>query len=184
MGEVCGSVGRGPFEVENAAKGQKCLCGGSAMQESDAGPAPTARAGSVAAGVHTLQARAEVGATHRPTDNRAAAPRPAARGCGGAGATPPAGPQSTRQGGRRSRDLWAQIVALGWHPCLCYQPHVTFRPEGQTPRVPVCSLITGPGDLWVGTGQAFRNQPLDATRGPCGRVLHDYGQGQPRPGCC
>ena len=48
--------------------------------------------------------------------------------------------------GLGSRDLWAQIVALGYplggHPCLRYQPHVTFRPEGQTQRVPVRSLIT------------------------------------------
>ena len=81
--------------------------------------------------------------------------------------------------GLGSRDLWAQIVALGWHPCLRYQPHVTFQPEGQTSRVPVRSLITGPGGLWVGTGRAFRDQPLDSTRGPCGRVLHAYGQKQP-----
>ena len=81
--------------------------------------------------------------------------------------------------GLGSRDLWAQIVALGWHPCLRYQPHVTFQPQGRDQRVPVRSLITGPGDLWVGTGRAFRDQPLDGTRGPCGRVLHAYGQAQP-----
>ena len=81
--------------------------------------------------------------------------------------------------GLGSRDLWAQIVALGWHPCLRYPPHVTFQPEGQTLRVPVRSLITGAGGLWVGTGRAFRDQPLDGTRGPCGRVLHAYGQAQP-----
>ncbi len=31
-----------------------------------------------------------------------------------------------------SRDLWVQIVDLGWHPCLRYPPRVTFQPEGQT----------------------------------------------------
>ena len=77
--------------------------------------------------------------------------------------------------GLGSRDLWAQIVALGWHPCLRYQPHVIFQPEGQTSRVPVRSLIPGPGGLWVGTGQAFRDAPLDATL----IVLHAYGQKQP-----
>ena len=77
--------------------------------------------------------------------------------------------------GLGSRDLWAQIVALGWHPCLRYPPHVTFQPEGQTSRVPVRSLITGPGGLWVGTGRAFRDQPLDSTL----IVLHAYGQKQP-----
>ena len=74
-----------------------------------------------------------------------------------------------------SRDLWAQIGALGWHPCLRYQPHVTFQPEGQASRVPVRSLVSGPGELWVGTGQAFRDAPLDATL----IVLHAYGQKQP-----
>ena len=78
-----------------------------------------------------------------------------------------------------SRRLWAQIVALGWHPCLRYPPHFTFQPEGQTQRVPVRSLIPGPGGLWVGTGRAFRDPPLDGTRGPFGRVLHAYGQKQP-----
>ena len=77
--------------------------------------------------------------------------------------------------GLGSRDLWAQNKDLGWHPCLCYQPHVTFQPEGQTSRVPVRSLITGPGDLWVGTGRAFRDPPLDGTL----IVLHAYGQKQP-----
>ena len=74
-----------------------------------------------------------------------------------------------------SRDLWAQIVALGWHPCLRYPPHVTFQPEGQTQRVAVRSLITGAGDLWVGTGRAFRAEPLDSTL----IVWQAHGQAQP-----
>ncbi len=77
--------------------------------------------------------------------------------------------------GLGSRDLWAQIVALGWHPCLRYPPHVTFQPQGQTPRVPVRTLIAGPGDLWVGTGRAFRDPPLAGTL----IVWHAYGQRQP-----
>ena len=77
--------------------------------------------------------------------------------------------------GLGSRDLWAQIVALGWHPCLRYPPHVTFQPEGQTERVPVRTLVTGPGDLWVGTGRAFRDAPLDGTL----IVLQACGQAQP-----
>ena len=77
--------------------------------------------------------------------------------------------------GLGSRDLWAPVVALGWHPCLRYQPHVTFQPAGQTSRVPVRSLITGPDDLWVGTGRVFRDQPLDGTL----IALHAYGQAQP-----
>ena len=35
--------------------------------------------------------------------------------------------------GLGSRDLWAQIVALGWHPCLRYPPRVTFQPRGPDP---------------------------------------------------
>ena len=77
--------------------------------------------------------------------------------------------------GQDSRDLWAQIVALGRHHCLRYQPHVTFQPEGQTQRVPVRSLITGPVALWVGTGRVFRYAPLDGTL----IVLQAYGQTQP-----
>ena len=77
--------------------------------------------------------------------------------------------------GLGSRDLWAQIVALGWHPCLRYPPHVTFQPEGQTQRVPVRTLIAGPGDLWLGTGRAFRDAPLAGTL----IVLQAYGQAQP-----
>ncbi len=60
-------------------------------------------------------------------------------------------------------------------PCLRYQPHVTFQPEDQTQGVPVRSLIKGPGGLWVGTGRAFPDQPLDSTL----IVLHAYGQAQP-----
>ncbi len=77
--------------------------------------------------------------------------------------------------GLGSRDLWAQIVALGWHPCLRYPPHVTFQPEGQTQRVPVPSLIEGPSGPLVSTGRAFRDQPLASTL----IVLQAYGQAQP-----
>ena len=77
--------------------------------------------------------------------------------------------------GWAGRDLWVQIVALGQRPCLRYQPHVAFQPEGQTQRVPVRSLITGSGDQWVGTGRAFRTKPLNSTL----IVLHACGQAQP-----
>ena len=77
--------------------------------------------------------------------------------------------------GLGSRDLWAQIVALGWHPCLRYPPHVTFQPEGQSARVPVRTLITGPGGLRLGTGWAFRDPPREGTL----IVLHAYGPTQP-----
>ena len=64
--------------------------------------------------------------------------------------------------GLGSRDLWAQIVALGIPACAT-RPTSPFSPRARPSRVPVRSLITGPGGLWVGTGRAFRDQPLDST---------------------
>ena len=45
---------------------------------------------------------------------------------------------------------------------------VNFHRGGRVPD-------TGPGGLWVGTGRAFRDAPLDGTL----IVLHAYGQAQP-----
>ena len=64
--------------------------------------------------------------------------------------------------GLDSRDLWARIRELGWHPVLRYSPHVTFRPTGGD-RVPVRSLGGGPGTFWVGAGEAFGEDPLPGT---------------------
>ena len=50
--------------------------------------------------------------------------------------------------GLDSRDLWARIRELGWHPVLRYSPHVTFRPTGGN-RVPVRQLGGGPGTFWA-----------------------------------
>ena len=49
----------------------------------------------------------------------------------------PAVPAGTRvhvlcDQGLGSRDLWRQIVDLGWHPVLRHPPHITFRPTGPT----------------------------------------------------
>ena len=75
-----------------------------------------------------------------------------------------------------SRELWAQIVALGWHPCLRYPPRVTFQPQGQTPTCTGAHADRGDrAGLWVGTGRAFRDEPLDGTL----IVLQAYGQTQP-----
>ncbi len=64
--------------------------------------------------------------------------------------------------GLDSRDLWARIRELGWHPVLRYSPHVTFRPTGGD-RVPVRSLGGGPGTFWVGASEAFGEEPLPGT---------------------
>ncbi len=76
--------------------------------------------------------------------------------------------------GLGSRDLWRQIVALGWHPVLRYPPHITFRPTGGE-RVPARSLGGGPGTLWLGAGAAFGEQPLPGTL----IVLHAQGHEDP-----
>ena len=79
----------------------------------------------------------------------------------------PAVPEGTRvhvlcDQGLGSRDLWQQIVALGWHPVLRYPSHITFRPTGGD-RMPARSLGGGPGTLWVGAGAAFGAKPLPGT---------------------
>ena len=50
----------------------------------------------------------------------------------------PAVPAGTRvhvlcDQGLGSRDLWRQIVDLGWHPVLRYSPHITFRHHCRDP---------------------------------------------------
>ena len=91
----------------------------------------------------------------------------------------PAVPEGTRvhvlcDQGLGSRDLWRQIVALGWHPVLRYPPHITFRPTGGE-RVPARSLGGGPGTLWLGAGAAFGEAPRSGTL----IVLHAQGHEAP-----
>ncbi len=64
--------------------------------------------------------------------------------------------------GLSSRELWRQIVALGWHPVLRYPLHITFRPTGGA-RVPARDLGGGPGTLRLGTGTAFGRDPMPGT---------------------
>ena len=91
----------------------------------------------------------------------------------------PAVPEGTRvhvlcDQGLGSRDLWRQIVALGWHPVLRYPSHITFRPTGGA-RVPARALGGGPGTLWLGAGAAFAREPLSGTL----IVLHAQGHEDP-----
>ena len=76
--------------------------------------------------------------------------------------------------GLGSRDLWRQIVDLGWHPVLCYPLHITFRPTNGD-RVPARALGGGPGTLWLGEGTAFGRDPLPGTL----VVLHAPGHREP-----
>ncbi len=92
----------------------------------------------------------------------------------------PAVPPGTRvhvlcDEGLSSPDLWQQIVDLGGHPVVRYQPHLTFRPAGAVARVPVTDLRQGPGTYGVGEGEAFRDHPR-----PCTLVaVHDPGGAKP-----
>ena len=52
--------------------------------------------------------------------------------------------------------LWKRIGDLGWHPLLRVQERITFQPRGGR-RVPVRTLIPGPGHAWVGRGVAFKH---------------------------
>jgi hypothetical protein len=58
--------------------------------------------------------------------------------------------------------LWAQLVALGWHPLLRIQETVLFQPTGR-PRQPVRALVSAPDEAWVGTGLAFCRHRLPCT---------------------
>lgn len=76
--------------------------------------------------------------------------------------------------GLGSRELWKQIVELGWHPVLRYLPHITFRPTGGD-RLPARALSGSPDTLWVGTGTTFGRDPLSGTL----VVLHAQGHRKP-----
>jgi Transposase DDE domain len=51
--------------------------------------------------------------------------------------------------------LWHQLLQVGWHPVVRLQNTTSFQPQGQGRR-PVRTLVTGPGQAWVGRGIAFK----------------------------
>lgn len=51
--------------------------------------------------------------------------------------------------------LWHQLHQVGWHPVVRLQSTTSFQPQGQGRR-PVRTLVTGPGQAWVGRGIAFK----------------------------
>ena len=69
----------------------------------------------------------------------------------------------SRNCGRR---LWLRLASL---PALPAPRHLSARGPDPTRAG---ALAEGPGGLWVGTGRAFRDQPLYST-------LHAHGQAQP-----
>ncbi len=77
--------------------------------------------------------------------------------------------------GLNSHKLWTHIVALGWHPVMRYQTHITLQTGPDTPRVPAVSLLEGVGTYGVWEGVAFRDNPR-----PCTLVaLHGRGHHEP-----
>lgn len=72
--------------------------------------------------------------------------------------------------------LWDGIRAVGWHPLLRVQRHVTFRPVGQR-RQRADTLVPGPGHAWVGAGTAFA-APADRRAGTL-VVVWDVDQAEP-----
>ena len=108
-------------------------------------------------------------------------------------AVPPDTPVHVRcDMGLNRRSLWDPIVALGWHPCVRYPAHLTFRPQDQVPRCAPCqrrrpcrqgcglrlrarALPGGQGGYGVGAGTAFRDNPR-----PCTLVALHGGQA-PQP---
>jgi hypothetical protein len=72
--------------------------------------------------------------------------------------------------------LWDALGAMGWHPLLRVQRHVTFRPVGQR-RQRADTLVPGPGHAWVGAGTAFK-EPADRRAGTL-VVVWDAEQAEP-----
>ena len=130
--------GQRPCEGRKAPWGRNCRWGGPrgaedrsgraverAMEECDAGPAPTARVDSGAAGVDSAQAPAEVGAGRR--------------------AQPHAGPQiaAQQQAAQERHALLQQAVAAGWQRRPLGRSHTQGVPGGglaQAAGLPVAGL--------------------------------------------
>jgi hypothetical protein len=51
--------------------------------------------------------------------------------------------------------LWHQVRQVGWHPVVRLKGTTSFQPQGQG-RCPVRTLVTRPGQAWVGQGIAFK----------------------------
>ena len=56
--------------------------------------------------------------------------------------------------GLRSPKLWKKIRKLRWHPYMRQSINTTFRLDGGT-RMPARSLVSGPGNSFIGSGMAF-----------------------------
>lgn len=72
--------------------------------------------------------------------------------------------------------LWQRIRRLGWHPLMRVRPDATFAPLGQIRR-PAKTLVSGPGQVWIGLGTAFKHRAVRR----CGTLLVVWDHGQREP---
>ena len=72
--------------------------------------------------------------------------------------------------------LWHQLHQVGWHPVVRLQNTTSFQPQGQGRR-PVRTLVTGPGQAWVGRGIAFKT----GAKRQAGTVLVVWDVAHPTP---
>jgi hypothetical protein len=82
----------------------------------------------------------------------------------------------TADRGLWSPRLWKRIRDLGWHALLRVQGRITFQPAGGA-RVPVRTLVPGPGHAWVGAGVAFKQPRVQ--RAATLLVVWDAGHADP-----
>ena len=78
-----------------------------------------------------------------------------------------------------SRRLWGAIRGHGWHPVMRVQNDIHFRPAGQK-YLRAASLVSKPGEAWVGTGQAF-NESHRSHRGLKATLSVWWGEGHKEP---
>jgi hypothetical protein len=60
-------------------------------------------------------------------------------------------------GGLRSPALWTACREHGWHPMQRHPEDLNFRPAGYRDFHAAQSLVSGPGQAWVGAGTAFKS---------------------------
>jgi Transposase DDE domain len=60
--------------------------------------------------------------------------------------------------GLRSPRLWEAATSHGWHPLQRHEQHLSFRPAGYHSFHRADTLVSRPGEAWVGTGVAFKTR--------------------------
>ena len=65
--------------------------------------------------------------------------------------------------GLQSRELFAAIVAQGWHPVIRLTRLGFWREQGDTHWYALSNLLPGPGHYYLGQGELFKGQPHACT---------------------